>query len=584
MEDKIVKSLSSDLECIRCKLKSRQIVLEAQSIKVQVACPYCGTFSSKVHSVYQREVQDIPLQDKQTILLLNTRKMFCTNSACNHKTFSERFEFIAPNGRKTKRLVDKILIISSKLSSVSASTLLKADSIKICKSSICDLLKKMPLLVDKSSVTKICVDDFAFRKRYTYGTVMVDLDSHRIIDLLDSRETSKVEEWLKSYPNLQVISRDGAQTYASAASKSHPEALQISDRFHLLKNLSGTVEEYMYKLFPSRLVIPTVSQNLEMQTLYNTRNRTERIRFARKKRSEGYTVNDIALFLHSSVTTINRYLSMSEDEIPEGLENARERQHLEQIQKKQAAIEEVRKLYAEGHSINEITRITGHVTRTVKKYLKDECSLVNGRYDQRMTGKLAPYEQEVIELRSKGFTYTKIHECITQKGYAGTVASLRVFMQKERTHQKSIPEEENTPVEYIPRKTMCQLIYHELESVKGITAEQYEAAIQKYPILGQLYTLLKEFYRIVFSKKSEDLDSWIEKAIQLKIEELDRYINGLKNDLQAVKNAITYPYNNGLAEGTVNKIKLTKRIMYGRNSFPLLKAKLLINEYFYQIN
>lgn len=142
--------------------------------------------------------------------------------------------------------MNKLLKISSKLSSVSASALLKEDSINVCKSSICDLLKKMPILVDKSGVTKICVDDFAFRKRYSYGTVMVDLESHRIIDLLDSRETGKVEEWLKSYPNIQVISRDGAQTYASAAANSHPGALQISDRFHLLKNLSDAVEEYIY--------------------------------------------------------------------------------------------------------------------------------------------------------------------------------------------------------------------------------------------------------------------------------------------------------------------------------------------------
>ena len=67
-------------------------------------------------------------------------------------------------------------------------------------------------------------------------------------------------------------------------------------------------------------------------------------------------------------------------------------------------------------------------------------------------------------------------------------------------------------------------------------------------------------------------------------DELDRYINGLKTDLQAVKNGIAYPYNNGLAEGSVNKIKLIKRIMYGRNSFALLKSKILLNEYFYQNN
>lgn len=115
--------------------------------------------------------------------------MFCLNPACDHKTYSERFDFITPKGRETKRHVDKILLTSVKASSVSASALLKESSIKVCKSSICDLLKKMPVVVDKSSVTKICVDDFAIRKRRAYGIVMVGLITHRIIDLLPSRDS-----------------------------------------------------------------------------------------------------------------------------------------------------------------------------------------------------------------------------------------------------------------------------------------------------------------------------------------------------------------------------------------------------------
>lgn len=182
----------------------------------------------------------------------------------------------------------------------------------------------MPSLVDKSTVTKVCVDDFAFRKRYTYGTVMVDLETHRIIDIIDSRETKQVEEWLRSYPNLVVISRDGAQTYSSASTNSHPDALQISDRFHLLKNISDAVQKYMYRLFPSRLVISATSQNAEMQALYDTRNRTERIHFAHKKRQEGYMTDDIALLLHSSPSTIRKYLAIPKDKIPEAKENARE--------------------------------------------------------------------------------------------------------------------------------------------------------------------------------------------------------------------------------------------------------------------
>ena len=444
----------------------------------------------------------------------------------------------------------------------------------------------MPAIVDKTLITKVCVDDFAFRKRYSYGTVMVDFETHRIIDIIASRETKRVEEWLNSYPNLQVISRDGAQTYSSASSNSHPDALQVSDRFHLLKNLSEAAEKYMRRLFPSRLVIPATSatQSPEMQALYDTRNRLERIRFAHQKRSEGYTRNDIALLLHSSVTTISKYLSIPENEIPEVKENVREIQHLQEIEKKKAAVQEVRSLYAQGHEIDAISRLTGHIPQTVINYLKPDCSLINGHYDDRRPGKLAPYESEVIQMRAKGITYAKIHEHICQKGYTGTVASLRMFMQKERTHKRAITNQEAEPVEYIPRKFMCQLIYRELEHIKGLTEEQYNAAIKRYPQLGQLYTTLKEFHRIVFSQKSEELDPWMKKASTLHFDELNSYISGLKNDLQAVKNGIDYKYNNGLAEGSVNKIKLIKRIMYGRNSFQLLKAKILLNEYYYQIN
>lgn len=116
--------------------------MEIHSTKKVAVCPFCGYISSKVHSIYQREIQDISVQDKQVVLLFDTRKMFCDNPECEHKTFAERFDFLATNAQKTKRLIDKILITSTKLSSVSATTLLKSGNIKTSKSSICDLLKK----------------------------------------------------------------------------------------------------------------------------------------------------------------------------------------------------------------------------------------------------------------------------------------------------------------------------------------------------------------------------------------------------------------------------------------------------------
>ena len=125
--------------------------------------------------------------------------------------------------------------------------------------------------------------------------------------------------------------------------------------------------------------------------------------------------------------------------------------------------------WKEGYTINDIVLLLHAGVTTVKKYMKDDCPLINGGYDNRRSGKLVPYEQEVIEMRAKGNTYQKIHKHICEKGYTGTVVSIRVFMQEERIYQGKLSEKEGEPVEYIPRRFLCQLIYRELEEIKGLT-------------------------------------------------------------------------------------------------------------------
>ena len=143
-------------------------------------------------------------------------------------------------------------------------------------------------------------------------------------------------------------------------------------------------------------------------------------------------------------------------------------------------------------------------------------------------------------------------------------------------------EEQSKPQsEFIQRKSLCQLIYKKLEDVAAITADQYEQALKKYPLLSQLYSLVKEFHTVMFSQKPEELDIWIKSAKKHDIPELQSFIEGICNDMEAAKNGIAHSYNNGLAEGSVNKIKVIKRVMYGRNSFALLKAKVLFHELFY---
>ena len=123
---------------------------------------------------------------------------------------------------------------------------------------------------------------------------------------------------------------------------------------------------------------------------------------------------------------------------------------------------------------------------------------------------------------------------------------------------------------------MISLLYKELEQVKSITKELLKEVIEIYPEVNKIYEAIKEFKEIMFNKKEKELDIWIEKTKRLKIQELNSFITGIERDIKAVKNGIKYKYNNGLAEGCVNKIKLIKRIMYGRCSFELLKQKVLL--------
>ena len=410
---------------------------------------------------------------------------------------------------------------------------------------------------------------------------MVDWDTHRIVDMIPTRESVEVSVWLSTYPNILMISRDGASGYASAGVKAHPNAVQVTDRFHLLKNLAEVVERYIKNKFPTRVVIESqTEQSEQMKALYDTANRAQRIRYAHLKRKEGLTVQEIAYLLHAGVRTVEDYLSIPEDHIPEDKKIVRERQYNETIKRKEDEIKHIRQLFDEGMTVSEIACATHHTSRTIKNYLNPEFSPLNGHYDLKRQGKLTSFEQDIISMRSNGKTYTEIYDFIKSKGYSGTVAAIRMFMQKERAHAKRSGVQAGK--DYIHRITLSQLIYRKLEDVKLITQDQYEALLKQYPELAILYGILRDFHRIVFSKKAEDLDRWIEHASHVEaIPELKSYVEGLKRDLSAIKNAIMFDYNNGLAEGSVTKIKLIKRIMYGRNSFDLLKAKVLLHELLY---
>jgi predicted transcriptional regulator len=255
--------------------------------------------------------------------------------------------------------------------------------------------------------------------------------------------------------------------------------------------------------------------------------------------------------------------------------------HKEAVEKLQRRVELVRSLHDEGLSVVEITAKTGFTHNTVSRYLADDFSPINAHYGKQREGKLEPFRDEVIRLRTDGMKFREIHEHITQKGYNGTQDALRGFIAKERRIRQDLISTECGTVELIDKKWLIRLLYQPLEKLKGITQAQFEAVLSTYPLYEQILSIVYGFKTVLEAKKPEALSTWIEQASALNLPELNAFIKGIKLDLEAVMNAIAYDYSNGLAEGKVNKIKVIKRIMYGRCRFPLLKNKCILLDYSY---
>ncbi|QAA33505.1 transposase family protein [Clostridium manihotivorum] len=140
--DELIKLLDSNLQYIKHELVDDTIYIEVSSNRKSVSCPYCGEKSDKAHSWYKKSFQDLPMQNKKVVIILNNRKMFCNNQSCSKKTFAETFEFLAPNAKKSSRLENEIINISVNVSSLAAERIIRNRIANIGKSTICNLLKK----------------------------------------------------------------------------------------------------------------------------------------------------------------------------------------------------------------------------------------------------------------------------------------------------------------------------------------------------------------------------------------------------------------------------------------------------------
>ena len=254
----IQSSFPKELQVIETIETPDKIIIKLRSRTHSCECPSCKTTLPHYNSTYLRRVQDLPILGKSVELLIRAYEYRCDNPDCSVKSVNESFDgFVDYCGRMTKRCEDFICTLALETNCESCARICNFMGIKTSGDSVIRmLLRRYSNQLDEICGDSVGIDDFAFKKRQSYGTIVVDEATHRPVALLDGRDGNTLKEWLKNNRHIKTVTRDRAGAYASALSEVLPEAMQIADRFHLHQNLLETIRGVLQGSIPANIKIP----------------------------------------------------------------------------------------------------------------------------------------------------------------------------------------------------------------------------------------------------------------------------------------------------------------------------------------
>ena len=548
---------SSDLVLKTYSLDHTQghMVVTVASTQRRAICPVCQSPTSRVHSHYQRTLKDLPLVQFSLTLLLEVCKFFCLNEDCNRCIFTERLpSVVAPWARRTERYSQHLQVMALELGGSAAARLSHLLGYGHSRNTFLTLLARMPL--PKIVTPRILgVDDFAWRKGHQYGTILVDLETHQPIALLPDRKAETLAAWLREHPGVEILSRDRSKAYKSGMDIGAPDAIQVADRFHLLKNLQETlddsfrgqaqvfkrVEKAQLKAvgvvlpIPEEVALSPFQERIEEKKAQKRALRLERYEQVHSLRNQGYKVKDIAHHLGMGERTVLTYLS--HDSFPEWKQSSRKYSRHSMLVPYQTFLTEQ---WAQGHRVMrrlfEQIECQGYpgTYATLTRYIKSRVELFPSS---------APCPESLRELPGRGPAPKGKAVSIHKPLNAGQAAWL--VLQRPDT----------------------------LDEEQEILLEQ----LIKQPELTEAIQLSQGFLKLVRERLPKKLDTWLEQAKNSTLKAFQRFAKGLNDDYDAVKAGVTLEVSNGQVEGQNNRLKMLKRQMFGRAGLALLEKRLILN-------
>jgi len=520
----ILKTLMApDVTVVQILPAPDKIVLIAEPTAKASACPRCGCGSSRIHSHYVRRLSDLPWQGRTVEIQLHARRFRCCDEQCCQQIFTERIaQTVGSNARRTVRLGNSQRAIDFAVGGEPGARLSEKLAMPLSGDTVLRLIRKTPI-APFPNPRVVGIDDWAWRKGQRYGTMVCDLERNQVIELLPDRETGTVANWLRQYPDIEIIARDRARFYAEAATRGAPQARQVADRWHLLRNLGDA-----------------------LQTIADKHRRDIGKAWKRSQLQQSAALQVVAA---------------TPDSRRRNNQVAREERY-----------QEIKRLHHHGVPYTEIAKVVGLSHQAVSRWLK---AAGPPTHDKPRQPRLIDAFETQLErrwldgCRNGSLLWREIRAA----GFTGTERTVRRWTKARCEHEpvsvRAIISAAGTTIssrEYVRLLTL---------PVDKLTdhATEFKQELEKIaPAFLTAVTLAKTLSDLMQSRDPVGFDAWL---LQAKTGLLGRFARGLEREGDAIRAAFEEIWSTSPVEGQINRLKFIKRRMYGRAKQDLLRKMVL---------
>jgi len=468
---------------------------------------------------------------------------------------------VAPSARRSLRLANEQRQLGLQVGGSAAARIAQRQGMSISPATILRLVRRTRLS-EPATPSLLGVDEWAYRRRLDFKTILVDLSTRKPIELLSDASAATFASWLEAHPGVEIIARDRAGTFAEGARQGAPDAVQVADRFHLMQNLRTAIEEILKQMVGVRQV---AAQALAEQTNHLQPKAT----------------------IATPGDADSAMISLPLPDMQRARDPYRKRVQEQRRAQRLARYEQVLALHQAGALQQEIAERL-HMTRaTVSRYLKATHFPERAPYP-RLESKLDPYHTYLSERWAAGETNgQQLWQELQTQGFTGSLMTVMRWATRQQLlsppppssrrgrHQQAKQAQPEQAVAPLRTRRVAWWLLRRPDTLSTGHQAVLARMEQGNEAFGQLYRLAIQFTEMLRKRQVEQLRPWLEAAKASELRELKSLAEGMERDYAAVEAALRLPYSTGPVEGNINRLKLIKRSGYGRAGFDLLRLRVL---------